>query len=251
MALTSIKTLKEFGLTDNEAKVYLASLELSQAGVQDLGKKSGVKRTTVYTTIDGLKQKGLISQTKKGKKTLFVAESPENLVSLSAKRYQALKEALPELKSIYNLSPTKPKLRFLEGRDGYLAVYDAILKEKPKEFLAIASYSDHLKHVDQEYEDNWTKTRVKLGIKLRWLDFKNEITTQLANEGTKALREIKFLPKDYPFTSTMFMYNDKIVVVSGKQKEFLALVVENQEFYQMFKQLFEMLWTAHKSAKNR
>ncbi len=242
-------TLKEFGLTSNESRVYLAALELGQTTVQELGKKAKVKRTTVYTTIDGLKQKGLISQTKQGKKTLFIAESPDNLVMASEKRYKELKKALPELKSIYNLSPTKPKLRFLEGRDGYLSVYENILKEKPEEFLAIASYADFVNHVDDVYEANWTEQRIKKGIKLRWLDFETKETKLLQTQGKKTLREIRFLPKGYPFTSTMFLYNDKVIIMSGKQKEFLAVVTENNEFYQMFKQLFEILWLSRKPTK--
>jgi len=238
----AITTLKDSGLTDNEAKVYLAALELGGSTVQELGKKSGVKRTTVYTIIEGLKQKGLLSQTKKGKKALFLAESPENLVSLSEKRCQLLKEALPELKSIYNVSGPKPKLRFYEGREGYLSVYENILKEKPKELLVIASYENFIKHVELDYEESWTKKRIKLGMKLRWLDFQTKKVEEKAAEGKKGLREVKYLPKEKRFTSTTFIYSDKIIIVSGKQKEFLAIVIENQEFFEMFKQLFEMLW---------
>ncbi len=245
----AINTLKEFGLTDNEAKVYLAALELGSTTVQDLGRKAKVKRTTVYTTLEGLKQKGLISQTTKGKKTLFIAESPDNLVMASEKRYKELKKALPELKSIYNLSPTKPKLRFLEGREGYLSVYENLLKEKPEEFLAIASYADFVNHVDHVYEASWTEQRIKKNIKLRWIDFETKHTKELQKQGKKALRELRFLPKGYPFTSTMFLYNDKVIIMSGKQKEFLAVVIENNEFYQMFKQLFEMLWVSNKPSK--
>lgn len=242
----SIGILKNFGLSDNEAKVYLAALELGQGTVQELGKKAGVKRTTVYTTIEGLKQKGLVSQTKKGKKTFFAAESPERLVQLSERRHQQLKKALPELKSIYNIAGAKPKLMFYEGREGYLAVYENILKDKPKELLVIASYADFCRHIDADYEEDWIKRRVKTGIKLRWLDSETKLTRLMQAEDKKSLREIRFLPKGFSFTSTMFIYQDKVIIVSGKQKEFMAVVIENSEFYQMFKQLFEMLWLRNK-----
>ncbi len=85
-------------MSDNETKVYLAALELGQATVQELGKKSGVKRTTVYTAIDGLKEKGIISQIKKGVKTFLIAESPEVLGQIADRRAQMFKESLPEVK---------------------------------------------------------------------------------------------------------------------------------------------------------
>lgn len=237
-----LNTLKEMGLTDNEAKVYLAALELGQATVQELSKKSGVKRTTVYTTVDGLKEKGLLSQTEKGKKTTFIAENPENLVGLSEARYQQLKRVLPELRSIYNISETKPKVRFYEGKEGYISVYDGILKDKPKEVLVIMSYEDFYRHLDPQYEEDWIKRRVQKKIKLRWLDFRTKKTEKMKQEGKKGLREIRFLPKEFSFTSGLFIYGSKVIITSGKQKEFMAVVVESSEFYQMFKQLFEMLW---------
>ncbi len=244
--MNTIEILKEFGLADNEAKVYLANLELGQATVQELGKKSGVKRTTIYTALEGLKEKGLVSQIKKGAKTFLVAEGPESLSNLSARRDSALKEALPELKALYNVAGIKPRVRFYEGREGYLVVYENILKDKPKELLAIVSYDDLCRHLDQKYEEEWIKRRVKLGIKLRWLDFKTITTEKMQREGKKALREIRFLPDGFKFTSSMFIYSDKIVVMSGRTKEFMAVVIENSEFYQMFKQLFEMFWSNQK-----
>lgn len=245
-----ISLLQDFGLTENEAKVYLANLELGEASVQALGHKSGVKRTTVYTTLEGLKEKGLLSQTKKGKKTLYLAESPETLKTLAERRAQALKTALPELKSIFNLPTLKPKVRFYEGREGYVSVYENIIHDNPPELLCIASYDDFYRHLDQQYEDAWTQRRVKNKINLRWMAFKTKETQKYQKEGRKALREVRFLPQEFSFTSTMFIYGDKVVIVSGGIKEFTAVVIENSEFYQMFKQLFEMLWIAHRDTSN-
>lgn len=77
---------------------------------------------------------------------------------------------------------------------------------------------------------------------MRWLDFKTKKVEARLKEGKQGLREIRFLPKDFPFTSNMFIYENKIIIMFGKQKEFMAVVVENSEFSQMFQQLFEMLW---------
>ena len=241
----SIETLKQLGLSDNETKVYLAALELGQATVQELGKKSGVKRTTVYTAIDGLKEKGIVSQIKKGAKTFLIAESPEILGQIAERRAQMFKESLPELKSIYNITGNKPKVRFYEGQEGYLAVYGNILKEKPKELLGVASYENFKKHIDEQYEEIWTQKRIKQGVFLRWLDFETPSVQARVDEGRKGLREIRFLPKEFSFSATMFIYNEKVIMVSGKQKEFLAVVIENAEFSQMQKQVFEMLWAQY------
>jgi len=189
----------------------------------------------------------LFSETKKGKKTLFVSQNPEALLSLSEKRLADIKSALPELKTIYNASGTeKPKIRFFEGKEGYLSVYQAILKEKPKELLVIASYKDWLKHIDLDFEEKWTKQRIKQKIFLRWLDFKTKETIEKAKEGKAGFREIRFLPDKFTFTSCTFIYSNKIILMSGKSQDFMAVVIENSEFYNTFRQYFEFLWLSTK-----
>ncbi|MCX6729918.1 MAG: BlaI/MecI/CopY family transcriptional regulator, partial [Candidatus Portnoybacteria bacterium] len=79
--MKNINVLQQFGLSNNEAKVYLAGLEIGQASIQDLAQKSQVKRTTIYTVLEGLKEKGLMSQIKRGSKAFLVSENPENLLA--------------------------------------------------------------------------------------------------------------------------------------------------------------------------
>ncbi|OIO46957.1 MAG: hypothetical protein COU83_00555 [Candidatus Portnoybacteria bacterium CG10_big_fil_rev_8_21_14_0_10_40_22] len=72
----------------------------------------------------------------------------------------------------------------------------------------------------------------------------NKITlTEKMHAGDKkSLREIRFLPDEYKFQSIMFLYSQKVILVSGQQKEFNAVVIENTEFAKMWQQIFEMLW---------
>ena len=51
--------LKNIGLSETEAEVYLASLSLGPTTILKIARSSGVKRTSVYTIIDALKEKGL------------------------------------------------------------------------------------------------------------------------------------------------------------------------------------------------
>ena len=50
-----ITELEKTGLTENEAKVYLAALELGETTVIRLAKKAGIKRPTTYLVVDSLK----------------------------------------------------------------------------------------------------------------------------------------------------------------------------------------------------
>ena len=76
------KELQNLGLSEKEAKIYLASLELGPETVQNIAKKAGINRPTTYLQIESLKEKGLISEFQRGKKTFYAPESPNRLLSM-------------------------------------------------------------------------------------------------------------------------------------------------------------------------
>jgi sugar-specific transcriptional regulator TrmB len=92
--------LAELGLAAKEADTYLAMLELGPASVQDIAKKAGINRTTTYVMIEGLKKHGLVSTFERGKKTLFSAENPEQLLDILTKET-----------SVINAKKSKPRCR--------------------------------------------------------------------------------------------------------------------------------------------
>lgn len=67
------------GLSDKEAKVYLAALSLGEATAQQIAAKATVSRPTTYVIIESLAKQGLISSFDKGKKRYFAAARPEKL----------------------------------------------------------------------------------------------------------------------------------------------------------------------------
>lgn len=78
--------LQKAGLNETEAKIYLAALELGQTSVSRIARKSGIKRTTVYLSLENLIHKGLMSQIVKDGKKYFFAEDPRNLERLMKRK---------------------------------------------------------------------------------------------------------------------------------------------------------------------
>jgi len=132
--------LKNLGLSEKEAKVYLAALELGSSSVQKIGRKAGVNRATTYVMIESLIKRGLVSSFEQGKKRFFAATHPSQLVRLIRQKeldIQELKEnlekdLLPQLLSIHNIAGDKPKVRFFEGKAGLQAMADELKRTKEK-----------------------------------------------------------------------------------------------------------------------
>ena len=114
-----VRQVEELGLSNKEARVYIANLMLGAAGVQQIADTSGIKRVTTYVILESLVNLGLVSQTTHAKKTLFNAEAPDNLQRLLEKREQSLRDQkqhlrdlLPHLKKLKTLTKTAPTVKF-------------------------------------------------------------------------------------------------------------------------------------------
>ena len=55
-----VEILKEIGLSEHESAVYFTMVSLGPSPILKIARASGVKRTTIYSVIDSLKEKGLV-----------------------------------------------------------------------------------------------------------------------------------------------------------------------------------------------
>lgn len=125
------KYLQEIGLSEKEAQIYLALLQVDKDSIQDIAKKTNINRTTVYPVLESLNKKGLVSEVPDGKKTLYQAAAPERLETfverqkvLLAEKSKRLKDIIPELKGIQRTEGERPIIKFFEGRDGVVSAYE-------------------------------------------------------------------------------------------------------------------------------
>src|SRR3989344_3663074 len=122
--------LKEFGLTDNEVKVYLACLKLGTALVQGIAKKANTYRTYTYEILKSLIEKGLVSYVIKNGKQYFEVAEPEKLLNILKEKETKINKILPDLKNIYKTSIEKPKVELYEGKEGLKTILDDIIRTK-------------------------------------------------------------------------------------------------------------------------
>ena len=234
------KSLEQLGLAGKKADVYLASLELGSASVIEIAKKAGVKRTTCYDILLELEKEGLIYETSKGKKRLFIGEDPEKIKKDLARKQGLIEDILPELKSIYNIKGVKPKIRFYEGKEGLKEVYNDTLKYSG-ELLAFAS-EDVAKILGQEWVDSYFKRRIKKGIHCRAIMPSTGLVKEYASKDREQLRQSKLIdPEKYPFSIEINLYGyQKVALMSSKEET--GVIIEGAEIYKTMKLIFELIW---------
>lgn len=242
------KELQQLGLSDKEAKTYLAALELGSATAQQIAKKSGLKRPTVYFAIDRLTTLGLMSSFGKGKKRYFAAESPERLLSLIvAQRRKAvaleedLQRILPELNNIFQLTGERPRVRFFEGKEGIKAIQEDILKSKIKSMEEAYPADEFLKLFSPEERKQYIEKRRKKKIKIRAIytsqsSFKAPIKDSFV--------ELRFVPwSRFPFSADIVIYGNKVGIATYKGK-LIGIIIESKEIAETLRFIFKLAWQA-------
>jgi sugar-specific transcriptional regulator TrmB len=242
--------LKSIGLEEKEAKVYLAALELGPTSIQDLTEKSGIKRSTVYEMIKSLEEKGLISETSKGKRRLMVASEPERLKQNITAKERLLKEILPELKSLNNIGNVKPNIRYYEGKEGLRQIYKDTLTTKNKLTLWVSPIQSMLETIGEDFLNSYVEERTRLGI---WVN-SVYITSQKVDDYKyldpttfeKTLRQIRFTSPDINIKNTMCIYDNKVAIISSR-KEGFGFIMESIDYAETMRVFHNLLWNTSKN----
>lgn len=230
----------EFGLTPKQARVYVSALQLGSATVQSIASSAQIERTNAYDAIEVLIGKGLMSATTAGKKRLFLAEPPEALQQILEEKRRTLDQLLPELRSLYNVSESKPRIRYYPGIEGYRGVYEDTLTCKSKLLFGIYSVQDIVDILGRDYVDAMAERRVKAGITLRIIRSR-EKELGLWPASKAELREVRLAPAGMVFPIVTFVYDNKVIILSSK-KETFGLIIESADVAQAHRNYFEALW---------
>jgi HTH-type transcriptional regulator, sugar sensing transcriptional regulator len=240
------KSLIKLGLSEKQAKVYLALLELDSAKISDIAAKANIKRSTTYLIIDELLQKGLVSEYPSYKGNKYTIENPEKLKNILNEQKKELDYAFPFIHKMYNKEKERPQVKVYEGLEAIRQVYLDYVFKSETEVLFFSSLSKVLDMVP-DLNEMWRKEIIKQQ------NFKGkEILNPSKKDieyGLKAIKnsknlEIKVLPKDskYQFKdSECAIFDDQVMFVAYGSKIFTTLI-KSQLLTESLKALFFQTW---------
>lgn len=236
------KDLQSVGLDIKEATAYLALLELGESAMGQLVKKSGLKRTTLYDTIESLKRRGLVSVSKKNKKIVYVAENPRKIIERLEEKRISAEKMLPELLSITNVLQKKPRIRYFEGIDGIKEVYKDTLRFPDQKLQAWVS-EEMVYEFDQKFlDDYYTPRRLEKKIWAEVIAPDLPGIREYKGLDQASLRVTKLIdPKEFPLDVEISLYStDHIGIMSFQDK--LGLIIESEPIARTLKSIFAAQW---------
>jgi len=233
--------LQEFGLNKKEAEVYLASLKLGPVSVQNIAKEAGIHRVSTYDILQSLMEKGLVQQTASGKKKFLEVVDPDIIYQNLHNKQVDFLNLLPELRAIQHKGIHKPKVLYYEGRENVWRAYlDRIRHSMDKKENLVYGTSNELQKTFPEEYKEFTRERLKKGIKAKIIVEKSEYGLREAKHAREELREVKFLPVGKNFKSNTIIYGNRVMTVSWESM--ILVIIEDQANADNQRFVWEMLW---------
>jgi len=240
--------LKHFGLSDKEALVYLAGLELGPAPVQDISHKAKVNRATTYVMIESLSSRGIMSTFVRGKKRFYVAENPDRLISILHLQQKALEDKhtdlikmLPMLTALYNAEGAKPQIRYLEGVEGLRAMRETLEKTEG-EALQILQMDDALASEELSHERQAHVSNIKLNQTKHRIIAVTKDPNIITHEHDLGVGEWRMVPADeFPLHGEITVRGNHVFLFSYRSA-ILSVVISSKEIADAVRALFELAW---------
>jgi len=245
--IMELKTaLRELGLKENEIKIYLESLKIGPVTVGNLAKKTGLYRTYVYDILEKLIDLGLVKYVITSNKKHYQAEEPKKLFEWITEKEEKLKK---EKEIITNIIPLLEKLKKQEeehkafiyrSKKGIKTIFEDQLEEKNK--ILVLGAQGKFRKAFPIYWEQWVRRLNKLKIPIKVI---YNASLRKRKEEVKKLNlrtaELKFLPRDFDFPSTVNIWHNKVATILWTEQPF-AFVIESKEVVKSYKNFFRILW---------
>ena len=247
--------LQYIGLTDSEAKVYLALLKIGKSSSKGtILKEAKIAPSKVYHILDKLMNKGLVSTITKNNVKHFAAAPPTRLKKYIALKKQELAEEekateklLPKLEELYKSFQDRTTAEIFIGWQGLETAYSAILNTMEKSQTAHilgASVGADPKKTKRFFLKYSLKAHLK-GVKVKTIFNENtrKYVAEIEKEAKIKLNK-KFLFKNTPVEVAVANAVTAIVML---KTEPLVILIRDKETADSFKTYFEELWKIAKS----
>lgn len=246
------KYLTAYGLSADEAKVYLALLEKPLSHLE-VARKTGVNRTKIYRIADDLEKLSLVKTEQMDSGKLLSASEPKNLeVSLTTEEQELqnkraiLKELLPSLDSVFSSENGESKFT--------VSTYEGVAGLKQMLWNELKTDGELLSFGSGTIEDLIGSRRWSEAYRAKAVDFSYKIR-EINNRGKKPIKftnnedfvgnfERRDISEDVlRLHQQIIIYNDTVAIYHWRDDQKVGVEIRNKAFADTMRQMFEMYWS--------
>ncbi len=237
------QALQTYGLSQNEATIYLCLLRKVDASAFVIAKETGIPRTTVYASLESLKQSGLVSQSKKNNVTYFEVENPKRLLGILKEKEAVIADIFPQMNALLDRERVSPVAKLYTGAEGMKLVLEDVLETCKQEKIKrlYATSQPELFDVLPKFFASWVQRREEAGIYSQLILGESDRGTTLPLHSNE-FRETRFMPARFPVECSVDIYGNRLAFFSFKKGELYSVIVESPTIANLFRQFFLFTW---------
>jgi len=243
--------LEQIGLTESEAKVYMALLKLGETTAGPIVNEAKVTRSKIYDILERLKNKGLISYIIKESIKYFSATSPSNILDYLDEKEEeiitekkAVKNLLPQLEQQYKKIIENKIAEIYIGMKGMQNAFNLLVKEfsKKEEYYAFGAGKGENVEKIQIFFDRLHRERIKKNVKTKIIFNKSSIGLFKSQEESN-LVQVKYLIESTPAAINIYKNYTIIAILI---EEPITFLIRNNDVASSFKAYFKVMWNVAK-----
>ena len=246
-----LTSLLEFGLTQNQARVYLFLSKNTSKSAPEISKCLKIPRTETYHLLNGLQSKG-ITIAAFGKPTKFQAvpfdKSINILVSNERTRLDELEKQALYMISQWNMIPDtetddalikENRFQIVQGKVSIVGKLNQLINSAKKDVLLLGSEKDFMKFYHTDFIDSLKDTNSNLKILMSTNNSSPFIVDELPANCIKKFEDslgenLWFLIKD---CEEIFFF-----IKNSENSEMIAVWTDSKTMLNSMKLLFNMIW---------
>ena len=241
--------LDDLGFGKSEAILYeFGAAQKNALTVQEMQRRTSLKRPTIYYALDQLADKGLVSRVMSQQKTSFMFQPPSKLELLVKDEVRHARTKLHSVAQLIDLMPIADgkehtNVSHFEGLQGVKTVIDMTLYCSSRKWQVIAPFKNFLRDYDEKYSRYYVHTKRSRGITTQTL-WKKIIPTSRTLSATEIKeKNPRIMPQTMGgrFESIIIIFDNKVAII-GPYSEMSAIVIESEEIVTMFEGLFGLIW---------
>ncbi|MFQ5662198.1 MAG: TrmB family transcriptional regulator [Candidatus Paceibacteria bacterium] len=241
------KFLNSMGLDDKDQKVYMALLKLTDATASSIAMSAKMERTSTYHHLEKLLKLGLATSYRHKNTKRFSAENPSKIKGVLEGKLAEFEKYLPELQKI-PYGRQFVNLRLFEWMDeGMKQLIEEELNAKEKLVRSIGSVRD-LRKVKGSHS-GFTDRRIAKKVFSKCLrPVDDDFDDGWIEAQEEELREVRLLPKGAEVHGMIFIFDDKVSVITPEE-EGVGFLIESKSYSKTMKAMFETLWNISNKTK--
>lgn len=251
--------LSHLGLSEKESLVYQCLLAQGRQTVASLSANTQLKRGDLYNILYSLRDMGLVATDESKGVATFTVCDPHNLKNqITIQKNRAEEAALlaesimPQLISQYTLSTNKPSIRYLEGVEGFRAMYGEFFKSGEKQLRVMRSIYDSDRPEILAVIREAREKQIENGITMRLISPLQEKTKRrfLETDGPRNIVRRIVEPDQLICEAQILLWGNTAAIVSLKNEVVITLI-ENADSAQTLNQMFEYIWKSSEAFHNK